>query len=277
MEFSSLGTDFIVACSPESGSEPNDDATDNFRNVLTETDASMLGTPTSIDNDYPEEDYEKQADEIIEETWKMFKDADGWSSELKSSDGKHVVVSKNFAKWNKVFKLTSTINGTREQLVELLFDKQDEMAKWSPTVNDSRILEVVNRDLYISYQLTNEQAQGIVAKRDFVNLTVRRFIDDVAVLGAQACLHRNMPPKDNCVRGENGPTAYIVEKIDDTTSKFTWILNVDLKGWLPQYLINSALANVQIGLVEALRKHMSKTNGLSSSVSSSISSSGDPI
>ncbi|CAF4274721.1 unnamed protein product, partial [Rotaria magnacalcarata] len=40
------------------------------------------------------------------------------------------------------------------------------------------ILEVINDDLYITYQLTNEQAQGFIAKRDFVNLTVRRFIDD---------------------------------------------------------------------------------------------------
>ncbi|CAF1646289.1 unnamed protein product, partial [Didymodactylos carnosus] len=77
--------------------------------------------------------------------------------------------------------------------------------------------------------LTSEQAHGVVAKRDFVNLTVKRFIDDVAVLGAQACLHPNAPPKDNCVRGENGPTAYIIEKIDNSNSKFTWILNVDLK------------------------------------------------
>jgi hypothetical protein len=30
-------------------------------------------------------------------------------------------------------------------------------------------------------------------------------------------------------RAENGPTAYIVEKIDESTCKFTWILNVDLK------------------------------------------------
>ncbi|CAF1442321.1 unnamed protein product, partial [Rotaria sordida] len=34
-------------------------------------------------------------------------------------------------------------------------------------------------------------------------------------------------------RAENGPTAYIIEKIDETTCKLTWLLNVDLKGWLP--------------------------------------------
>lgn len=29
--------------------------------------------------------------------------------------------------------------------------------------------------------------------------------------------------------GENGPTAYIIEKNDATSCKFTWLLNVDLK------------------------------------------------
>ena len=49
---------------------------------------------------------------------------------------------------------------------------------------------------FISYQVTNEQAQGIIAKRDFVNLATRRFIDDVAILAAKACVHPHMPPKD---------------------------------------------------------------------------------
>ncbi len=50
--------------------------------------------------------------------------------------------------------------------------------------------------LCIRYQLTNEQAQGIIAKRDFVNIVTRRYIDDVAVLGAQACIYPQMPGKD---------------------------------------------------------------------------------
>jgi hypothetical protein len=36
----------------------------------------------------------------------------------------------------------------------------------------------------------------MVAKRDFVNLTTRRFIDDVAILAAQACIYPQRPPKD---------------------------------------------------------------------------------
>ena len=47
-----------------------------------------------------------------------------------------------------------------------------------------------------SYQLTNEQAQGLVSKRDFINLTARRVIDGVTLLAAQACLYPQMPLKD---------------------------------------------------------------------------------
>lgn len=44
--------------------------------------------------------------------------------------------------------------------------------------------------------MTSEQAQGFISKRDFVNLTIRRFIDNAALLAAQACVHSDMPPKD---------------------------------------------------------------------------------
>jgi hypothetical protein len=50
--------------------------------------------------------------------------------------------------------------------------------------------------LFVRYQLTNEQAQGIIAKRDFVNIVTRRFIDNVAILAAQACIYPQMPAKD---------------------------------------------------------------------------------
>jgi hypothetical protein len=191
---------------------------------------SILGTPASaIEEDENDQDYEAQADDIIEKLWRMFKDEDSWSQEAKSSNGNDIVLAKTYPKWGKVFRLSSIIPACRDELVELLFDHQEDMSKWNPTVNDCRILKVIHPDLFIGYQMTNEQAQGIIAKRDFVNITTRRFIDDVAVLAAQACIYPQMPAKDNCVRGENGPTGYIIEKIDSTSCRFTWLLNVDLK------------------------------------------------
>ncbi|CAF2552833.1 unnamed protein product [Rotaria sp. Silwood2] len=248
--------------------ETNTGALRNFRSD-SNVSQSLLCTPVSVIEDYDnDEDYEKQADEVVDKVWRIFKDNDSWLQESISSNGLDIVLAKNYSKWGKVFRLTSIIPGCRDDVAELLFEHQEDMSKWSPTVNDCRILEVIHHDLYITYQLTNEQAQGIIAKRDFVNLNTRRFIDDVAILAAQACVYPQMPPKENCVRGENGPTAYIIEKHNDTSCKFTWILNVDLKGWLPQYLINTSLANVQLTLVESLRNYLSRTIEISSSGSS---------
>ncbi|CAF0858913.1 unnamed protein product [Adineta ricciae] len=230
---------------------------------------SMLATPASVIELDDDEGYGQQADEIIARVWQMFQDKDAWTPESKGSSGLDVIVAKTYPKWGKVFRLTSTLNASREELVEMLFDRQEDMSKWNPTVNDCRILEVINPDLYISYQLINEQAQGIIAKRDFVNVSTRRYIDGIAILAGQSCDYPKMPPKDNCVRGENGPTAYIVEKIDDTSCRFTWLLNVDLKGWLPQYLINSSLASAQLTLVESIRNYLSKSVDITSSCSSS--------
>ncbi|CAF0882877.1 unnamed protein product [Adineta ricciae] len=231
-----------------------------------ETPSSCSSTDDSNDeNDTQKEDYNKQADEIIDEIWKIFKDETGWSDESKSKDGCDVVVSKSFPKWGKVFRLTGTVPGPRSLLMKMLYEQQEDFPKWSPSVIDCRILQVLHDNLYITYQLTSEQAQGFIAKRDFVNLTIRRFIDDTVILAAQACMHSEMPPKDNHVRAENGPTAYIIEEIDEATCKFTWILNVNLKGWIPQYIINATLASIQLELLESLRKYIAQTiDGISS-------------
>ncbi|UJR09821.1 hypothetical protein I4U23_014047 [Adineta vaga] len=236
---------------------------------------STLETPISSSDDDDDDDitqkeeYEKQANEIIDEIWKIFKDETGWNDESKSKDGCDIVVSKTYPKWGKVFRLTGTVTGPRPVIVKMLFERQEDFPKWSSSVIDCQVLQVIHDNLYITYQLTGEQAQGLIAKRDFVNLTIRRFIDDVTVLAAQACLHSEMPPKENCVRAENGPTAYIVEEIDETTCKFTWILNASLKGWIPQYIINAALAGVQLDLVQSLRNYITKTIDATSSCSSS--------
>ena len=87
-------------------------------------------------------------------------------------------------------------------------------------------------------------------------------------------------------RAENGIAAYIVETIDENTSKVIWILNVDLKvrriiptrsnpmffvqGWLPQYLINSSLASVQLAFVVSLRNYLSNPTEKRTSTSDEI-------
>lgn len=67
----------------------------------------MLGTPAStLEDDDQVNDYERQADEILEEVWKMFQDNEGWAQESKVNGATDVVMSKIFPKYGKVFRLS---------------------------------------------------------------------------------------------------------------------------------------------------------------------------
>ncbi|CAF1540987.1 unnamed protein product, partial [Rotaria sordida] len=92
-----------------------------------------------FDNNDNNEDYEKQADETIDEIWKIFKDDNSWLEEAKSCDGFDIVFSKIYPKWGKIFRLTSNIIGSHSDIVEILFERQEDIPKWSPTVNNCKV------------------------------------------------------------------------------------------------------------------------------------------
>jgi hypothetical protein len=85
-------------------------------------------------------------------------------------------------------------------------------------------------------------------------------INDLHVLAGSACVHEGMPPQEGYVRGENGPTAYIIKPIDRNLCQITWLLNVNLKGWLPQYLIDQSLSGVQIDFITSLVDYLKDFN-----------------
>ena len=69
--------------------------------------SQTLGTPMSVFEDEDRvNDYERQADEIVQEVWKIFQDNNGWAQESKQNGGIDVVMSKVYPKVGKVFRLS---------------------------------------------------------------------------------------------------------------------------------------------------------------------------
>lgn len=66
---------------------------------------SMTQTTSSIPNGNDHQEYEKQAEEMLEDIWKLYNGNESWTDEVKSRDGLDIVTSKNFPKWGKVFRL----------------------------------------------------------------------------------------------------------------------------------------------------------------------------
>jgi hypothetical protein len=59
-------------------------------------------------------------------------------------------------------------------------------------------------------------------------------------------------------RGENGPGCFAISACDDDEdcSTFQWLLNTDLKGWIPKGVIESTLTTVQLDYLKHLRKRV---------------------
>ncbi|RNA43756.1 stAR-related lipid transfer 3, partial [Brachionus plicatilis] len=155
--------------------------------------------------------------------------------------------TKYFSGIGKVFKLDTVIPFEESLLLKVLRDEVEECANWNVTVKEAKVVTKIRQDLSILHVCVHEQAGGLVSQRDFVNLNRYYFNDNMEqhILASIACKSDQVPVLESYVRGENGPTGYFFSRIDDNFTKFTWILNVNLKGWLPQYLIDQSLTMAQ--------------------------------
>jgi len=61
-------------------------------------------------------------------------------------------------------------------------------------------------------------------------------------------------------RGENGPSCWVLQPIlgDEDQCVFQWLLNVNLKGWLPNSIVQSALTTSMLDYMKYLRHYTEK-------------------
>lgn len=121
-----------------------------------------------------------------------------------------------------------------------------------------KVLEVFNESLRIMYICVKEQAGGLVTSRDFVNLSKYCFYENKHILAARHCPSYEYTPSEPIIRAENGPSGYIITPLSDDQCQITCLINVNLKGWLPQYLIDQTLSTVQVEFITDLTKYLHK-------------------
>jgi hypothetical protein len=78
----------------------------NIRSVSNMSQSILETPPSDLNDGNNNEEYEKQAEEILDEIWKIYNDDNSWYEEAKSKDGTDIVLSKTFPKWGKIFRLT---------------------------------------------------------------------------------------------------------------------------------------------------------------------------
>uniref|UniRef100_A0A3Q3AV33 START domain-containing protein 1 n=1 Tax=Kryptolebias marmoratus TaxID=37003 RepID=A0A3Q3AV33_KRYMA len=202
--------------------------------------------------------YIQHGQEAMRKALSMLEDREGWKVEIKESNG-DVICSKVIPGSRTVFRLEAVLEASVDELYDLLFVRVEEMPRWNPSIKHIKVLKQVGPETVVTHEVSAEMAGNLIGQRDF--LTVRHSCKQKfgVYLGGAAIQLESFPPQAGFVRAEDGPTCIVIRPLDKdaTKSSFTWLLNVDIKGWLPKSIVNQALPQAQLDFTRHLRRHLS--------------------
>ncbi|XP_036022543.1 steroidogenic acute regulatory protein, mitochondrial isoform X2 [Onychomys torridus] len=201
--------------------------------------------------------YIQQGELAMQKALGILSNQEGWKKENQQENGDEVL-SKVIPDVGKVFRLEVVVDQPMDRLYEELVDRMEAMAEWNPNVKEIKVLQKIGKDTVITHELAAAAAGNLVGPRDFVSVRCAKRRGSTCVLAGMATLCGEMPEQNGVIRAEHGPTCMVLHPLAGSPSKtkFTWLLSIDLKGWLPKTIINQVLSQTQMEFANHLRKRL---------------------
>ncbi|XP_065433597.1 stAR-related lipid transfer protein 3 isoform X2 [Chrysemys picta bellii] len=209
-----------------------------------------------------EKEYVQQGKEAMEVVDQILAQEENWKFEKNNEFG-DVVYTIEIPFHGKTFILKAFMQCSAETVYQEVILQPERMILWNKTVAACQILQRVEDNTIISYDVAAGSAGGVVSPRDFVNVRRIERRRDRYISSGMSTTHTLKPPLSKYVRGENGPGGFIVLKCANNPKvcTFIWILNTELKGRLPRYLIHQSLAATMFEFAFHLRQRVSEGSG----------------
>ncbi|XP_014813436.1 PREDICTED: stAR-related lipid transfer protein 3 isoform X2 [Calidris pugnax] len=206
-----------------------------------------------------EKEYIRQGKDAMEVVDQILAQEENWKFE-KNNDFGDVVYTFEIPFHGKTFILKAFLQCSAETVYQEVILQPEKMILWNRTVAACQILQRVEDNTIVSYDVAAGAAGGVVSPRDFVNVRRIERRRDRYISSGMSTTHNLKPPLSKYVRGENGPGGFIVLKCPSNprVCTFIWILNTDLKGRLPRYLIHQSLAATMFEFTFHLRQRVSE-------------------
>ncbi|CAJ1080301.1 steroidogenic acute regulatory protein%2C mitochondrial [Xyrichtys novacula] len=201
--------------------------------------------------------FTEQGQDAMRKALSMLEEKDGWRVEIAESNG-DVICSKVIPGARRVFRLEAVLEGSVEELYDLLFVRVEEMHLWNPSIQQIKILKQVGPGTMVTHEVSAETAGNLIGQRDFLSVRHSYKQESRAYLGGAAIQLESFPPQPGFVRAEDGPTCIVIQAVENDRgkSRFTWLLNMDVKGWLPTSIVNQALPRAQLDFTRHLRRRL---------------------
>jgi len=204
-----------------------------------------------------EHEYKLKAREGWDTAWNLLH-SQTWKVETGTDLESGIIYSQHCHKLGKVFMLQGYVDASARETFEETVLKIDESPKWNPTVTECRTIHVVDENTDINYNITADAYGGIVSSRDFVTLRHWETRDGIILSCGIAVQFPDKPPLKKYVRGENKSGGWVFKPVPDNPNKciFCWIVNTDIKGWIPHYVVDQTLAGMLFQFLRHLRQHI---------------------
>ncbi|XP_009701930.1 PREDICTED: stAR-related lipid transfer protein 3, partial [Cariama cristata] len=177
-----------------------------------------------------EKEYVRQGKDAMEVVDQILTQEENWKFE-KNNDFGDVVYTFEIPFHGKTFILKAFLQCSAETVYQEVILQPEKMILWNRTVAACQILQRVEDNTIVSYDVAAGAAGGVVSPRDFVNVRRIERRRDRYISSGMSTTHSLKPPLSKYVRGENGPGGFIVLKCPSNprVCTFIWILNTDLK------------------------------------------------
>ncbi|XP_029572335.1 steroidogenic acute regulatory protein, mitochondrial [Oncorhynchus clarkii lewisi] len=221
--------------------------------------SSLLSSRIEEEQGYNEAEvsYVKQGEEALQKSISILGDQDGWTTEIIAANGDKVL-SKVLPDVGKVFKLEVLLDQRSDNLYVELVGNMEQMGDWNPNVKEVKILQKIGQETMVTHEVSGPTPGNVVGPRDFVSVRCAKRRGSTCFLAGMSTQHPTMPEQRGVVRAENGPTCIVMRPSadDPNKTKFTWLLSIDLKGWIPKTIINKVLSQTQVDFANHLRQRM---------------------
>ncbi|CAK1593471.1 unnamed protein product [Parnassius mnemosyne] len=227
------------------------------------------------------DEYKQQAEESMQNAWQTINLAD-WRLEKRGTHRGDIVESRHTERFGKVYKFTGIVECPAKFLYEEFKNNVASITDWNPTILKSEIIKEVGPGIDLTYQVTAGGGRGLIHPRDFVILrrTAQLSREGQVTESEPYCYMTSgvsvqvpgYPPQKDMVRGHNKVGCWLMRpkttqtaggKIEEYTV-FQWLMCCDLKGKIPQFVLDAAFATVMLEHIVHVRKFAaeSKARGL---------------
>ncbi|KAM4810226.1 stAR-related lipid transfer protein 6 [Rhinophrynus dorsalis] len=204
-------------------------------------------------------DYQKITDDVSQKILSYSQDTTGWKT-VKST--KNVIVSWKPSKEysGNIYRGEGVVEETPEKVIPFLY-LPEYRSKWDKALQYYSLLEHIDQDTVICHSISHSYGMGLISSREFIDLVhIKRYDEGVITTNSISIEYENCPVSSAHVRGFNNPCGYVCSPLPENPahSKLVVFIQPELGGLLPRSLVETALPNNVLNLINDARTGLKK-------------------